>query len=120
MARCGVTSGLMGKGMFVSEPNAQHRKPKNMTKRIAFLAGDVDVAQSARNNLVARYGNSAPRDADVIVALGGDGFMLSPIHCPGSIDDFVDHVIPELQRRGRVRTEYTGSTIRDHLRQTID
>ncbi len=47
-----------------------------MTKRIAFLASDAEVAQTARETLVARYGNVAPRDADVVVALGGDGFML--------------------------------------------
>ncbi len=66
--------------MFVSEPNVQHRKPEKMTKRIAFLASDVKVAQSARESLVKRYGNAAPRDADVVVALGGDGFMLHTLH----------------------------------------
>ena len=49
--------------------------------------------------------------------VGGDGFMLSPIYCPGAIEEFVDLVIPELQRRGRFRTAYTGNTQRDHLRQ---
>ena len=49
--------------------------------------------------------------------VGGDGFMLSPIYCPGSIEEFVDIVVPELQRRGRFRTSYTGLTQRDHLRQ---
>ncbi len=62
--------------MFVSEPNVQHWKPQNMTKRIAFLASDAKVAQTARDTLTERYGNVAPRDADVVVALGGDGFML--------------------------------------------
>ena len=49
--------------------------------------------------------------------VGGDGFMLSPIYCPGAIEEFVDLVVPELQRRGRFRTSYTGATQRDHLRQ---
>ena len=49
--------------------------------------------------------------------VGGDGFMLSPIYCPGAIEEFVDLVVPELQRRGRFRTSYTGTTQRDHLRQ---
>ncbi len=51
-----------------------------MTKRIAFLASDVEVAQTARSSLVKLYGNAAPRDADVVVALGGDGFMLHTLH----------------------------------------
>ncbi len=48
---------------------------------------------------------------------GGDGFMLSPIYCPGAIEEFVDQVVPELQRRGLYRSEYRGRTQRDHLRQ---
>ena len=49
--------------------------------------------------------------------VGGDGFMLSPIYCPGAIEEFVDLVVPELQRRGRFRREYAGTTQRDHLNQ---
>ena len=48
---------------------------------------------------------------------GGDGFMLSPIYCPGAIEEFVDLVVPELQRRGLVRKEYRGRTMRELLRQ---
>jgi N-acetyl-S-(2-succino)cysteine monooxygenase len=46
-----------------------------------------------------------------------DGFMILPAYFPGAFDDFVDLVVPELQRRGLFRTEYAGSTLRDHLRQ---
>jgi FMN-dependent oxidoreductase (nitrilotriacetate monooxygenase family) len=49
--------------------------------------------------------------------VGGDGFMLTPIYCPGAIEEFVDQVVPELQRRGRYRTDYAGATARDHLMQ---
>jgi len=52
-----------------------------------------------------------------IDAVGGDGFMLSPIYCPGAIEEFVDLVVPELQRRNLFRTDYSGVTQRDHLRQ---
>lgn len=44
-----------------------------------------------------------------------DGFMLSGMWNPGNLDDFVDLVIPELQRRGLARTEYTGTTLRENL-----
>ena len=43
--------------------------------------------------------------------------MLSPIYCPGAIERFVDEVVPELQRRDRMRVEYAGDTLRDILRQ---
>lgn len=48
---------------------------------------------------------------------GGDGFMISPIYSPGAIEEFVDQVVPVLQRRGLFRTEYKGETARDILRQ---
>ncbi len=51
-----------------------------MTKKIAFLASPAAVAQTARAVLVGRYGNVPPAEAEVIVALGGDGFMLQTLH----------------------------------------
>jgi long-chain alkane monooxygenase len=44
-----------------------------------------------------------------------DGINLVPIYQPGSFTDFVELVVPELQRRGRVRTSYEGTTLREHL-----
>lgn len=51
-----------------------------MTLKIAFLASEAPVAQTARAALIGRYGDAAPERADVIVALGGDGFMLRTLH----------------------------------------
>jgi alkanesulfonate monooxygenase SsuD/methylene tetrahydromethanopterin reductase-like flavin-dependent oxidoreductase (luciferase family) len=48
---------------------------------------------------------------------GADGFMLIAHYTPGCFEEFVDWVVPELQRRGRFRTRYTGTTLRDHLRE---
>ncbi|MGI6851026.1 NtaA/DmoA family FMN-dependent monooxygenase [Mesorhizobium sp. 1B3] len=44
-----------------------------------------------------------------------DGFMIFPPYVEGALESFVDLVIPELQRRGIFRTDYTGSTLRDHF-----
>jgi FMN-dependent oxidoreductase (nitrilotriacetate monooxygenase family) len=44
-----------------------------------------------------------------------DGFNITPTHLPGGCEDFVDMVIPELQRRGLFRKEYEGRTLREHL-----
>ena len=44
-----------------------------------------------------------------------DGFNITPTHLPAGIDDFVAMVVPELQRRGRFRTEYEGATLRENL-----
>jgi alkanesulfonate monooxygenase SsuD/methylene tetrahydromethanopterin reductase-like flavin-dependent oxidoreductase (luciferase family) len=44
-----------------------------------------------------------------------DGFNVMPDVLPSGFDDFAEQVIPELQRRGLFRTDYTGTTLRDHL-----
>lgn len=49
-------------------------------KKISFLGSLGDEAQAAVKTLRARYGHVPPQEADVIVALGGDGFMLSTLH----------------------------------------
>ncbi len=48
--------------------------------KIAFTASRADVAQTAMHALSQRYGDVASTEADVIVALGGDGFMLQTLH----------------------------------------
>lgn len=55
---------------------------------IAFVAAPTPEAAEARDRLAAIYGDTAVDDADVIVALGGDGMMLHTIH------DFMDRAIP--------------------------
>jgi NAD+ kinase len=47
---------------------------------IAFVASQTPEARAAYAQLEARYGNARPEDADVIVALGGDGLMLQTLH----------------------------------------
>ncbi|MFN7130122.1 MAG: NAD kinase, partial [Brevundimonas sp.] len=47
---------------------------------LAFTASDRPEAQAARQGLIARYGAVPEEEADVIVALGGDGQMLETLH----------------------------------------
>jgi NAD+ kinase len=49
-------------------------------KRIAFVASPIPEAKTALDRLAASYGNVEPEQADVIVALGGDGLMLQTLH----------------------------------------
>ena len=46
---------------------------------------------------------------------GCDGFNIMPPFLPGGLDDFVELVIPELQRRELFRTEYESKTLRENL-----
>ncbi|TRW98396.1 NAD kinase [Paracoccus sp. M683] len=49
-------------------------------RKLRFVASDTPVAQQAQAGLIARYGQSPVAEADVIVALGGDGLMLTTLH----------------------------------------
>ncbi|TQV78970.1 NAD kinase [Denitrobaculum tricleocarpae] len=48
--------------------------------RLAFVANGTDEANAAQERLAQRYSHVSPEEADVIVALGGDGFMLETLH----------------------------------------
>jgi len=64
----------------VSENSTARRTP------IVFLASQTPAAQEARAELVARYGDTPLSQAAVIVALGGDGFMLETLHATQARD----------------------------------
>jgi alkanesulfonate monooxygenase SsuD/methylene tetrahydromethanopterin reductase-like flavin-dependent oxidoreductase (luciferase family) len=49
------------------------------------------------------------------VAGAADGYNILPPYFPGAFADFVDLVIPELQRRGLFRRDYEGKTLREHF-----
>ena len=55
------------------------------TPRIAFLASQTSDAQAALQTLSERHGQWEPDEADVLCALGGDGFMLQTLHRHGSL-----------------------------------
>jgi NAD+ kinase len=50
------------------------------SKTIAIVASEAPAAQAALADLRARYKTAPPQEADLIVALGGDGFMLETLH----------------------------------------
>jgi NAD+ kinase len=50
------------------------------TSRLCILAAPTELAAESRKRLIARYGDVALEDAQIIVCLGGDGFMLETLH----------------------------------------
>ena len=55
-------------------------------QKIAFAASDAAIAQDAHAQFVAHHGNIDLDEAEVIVALGGDGFMLQTLHATMHLD----------------------------------
>ena len=85
---------------------------ENMTLRDLY-----NITAAARGHWVIC--GSPERIADILedwfLSGRADGFVVMPPYFPGAFDDFVDKVVPELQRRCLYRTEYAGTTLRDHL-----
>src|SRR6195256_5183378 len=90
----------------------------DMARREKMTLRDLyNVTAAARGHWVI-YG-TPKRIADIFEEwfAGGmaDGFVIMPAYFPGAFDDFVTLVVPELQRRGLFRRDYSGPTLRDHL-----
>jgi len=84
---------------------------------------DLTIGQLARRTAVSRASYSLFGTPEQVADMcetwfregGADGFSLSPNYLPGALDDFVDQVVPILQKRGLFRTDYEGATLRENL-----
>ncbi len=103
------------------EPELQRLKTRYRKSSGASMTVAEVAARHGQSVGLPQFTGTPTMIADKMEAFmneaGGDGFMLSPIHCPGAIEEFVDLVVPELQRRGHFRADYAGTTQRDHLSQ---
>ncbi|WP_344669082.1 NtaA/DmoA family FMN-dependent monooxygenase [Catenulispora yoronensis] len=76
---------------------------------------ELMIEKSAPQSFIGSAETVATRIDELVQADAADGFILVPHITPGGLDGFADTVVPILQERGRFRTEYTGTTLRDHL-----
>ncbi|QKT06694.1 LLM class flavin-dependent oxidoreductase [Gordonia sp. X0973] len=91
---------------------------RRLSQRDALTLRDIGKLY-AQGVLLPQFVGTAADVADQIEESfhGGeaDGFIVSSAQSPGTFNEFVDYVVPELRRRGLFREEYTGTTLRDHL-----
>ena len=113
----------------LDEPIPESRMPKSANLHKAFFDGIMKIIREENptlRQLYLRYERgrktikgTATQVADVMehwFTMGAcDGFMMQFHTLPGGLEDFVDGVVPELQRRGLFRNDYEGTTLRDHL-----
>jgi len=76
---------------------------------------ELIVEVTGRQNFIGSAETVAERINHLVQADASDGFILVPHVTPGGLDPFVDRVVPLLQERGVFRSDYTGTTLRDHL-----
>jgi alkanesulfonate monooxygenase SsuD/methylene tetrahydromethanopterin reductase-like flavin-dependent oxidoreductase (luciferase family) len=88
----------------------QHMKAQNLS------FAQVAETRGQGRELVGTAEMVADRLQEVFESGACDGFVVSPVNFPGMFEQFCRSVVPELQRRGLFRTEYTGRTLRENLR----
>ncbi|WP_034088261.1 NtaA/DmoA family FMN-dependent monooxygenase [Streptacidiphilus albus] len=76
---------------------------------------ELIIEVTGRQSFVGTPAEVATSINDLVQADASDGFILVPHITPGGLDGFADRVVPLLQERGVFRTEYRGTTLRDHL-----
>jgi alkanesulfonate monooxygenase SsuD/methylene tetrahydromethanopterin reductase-like flavin-dependent oxidoreductase (luciferase family) len=76
---------------------------------------ELIIEVTARQQFIGTPAAVAEQIDTYVQADAADGFILVPHLTPAGLDEFVDRVVPELQERGSFRTEYIGSTLREHL-----
>jgi FMN-dependent oxidoreductase (nitrilotriacetate monooxygenase family) len=73
------------------------------------------IETTARTAFVGTPAHVAVAINEYVQADAADGYILVPHLTPHGLDEFVDKVVPELQERGVLRADYTGTTLRHHL-----
>ncbi|WP_407285227.1 NtaA/DmoA family FMN-dependent monooxygenase [Streptomyces sp. BP-8] len=76
---------------------------------------ELVIETTTRQSFIGSPATVAETIDDFVQADAADGFILVPHLTPGGLDVFADTVVPLLQERGVFRTEYEGTTLRDHL-----
>jgi FMN-dependent oxidoreductase (nitrilotriacetate monooxygenase family) len=76
---------------------------------------ELIIAVTSREQFVGTADHVAAEIDRYIQSDACDGFIFVPHLTPHGLDEFVDHVVPVLQERSGFRTEYSGSTLREHL-----
>ncbi|WP_029901557.1 NtaA/DmoA family FMN-dependent monooxygenase [Nocardia brasiliensis] len=76
---------------------------------------EVVIASTERSGFAGTPTQVADELAHWVRQGAVDGFNISPYLVPSGLDEIVDWLVPELQERGVYRTEYTSTTLREHL-----
>jgi len=76
---------------------------------------ELIIEVTGRQNFIGSASTVAESINHLVQADASDGFILVPHVTPSGLDPFVDQVVPLLQERGVFRTDYRGTTLRDHL-----
>ncbi|WP_405985371.1 NtaA/DmoA family FMN-dependent monooxygenase [Streptomyces sp. NBC_00872] len=97
------------------DPLATAREWRELAAANKWSIRDLVIETGSRQSFVGSPATVAETINSFVQTDAADGFILVPHITPGGLDVFADTVVPLLQERGVFRTEYEGTTLRDHL-----
>ncbi|MCP2164321.1 NtaA/DmoA family FMN-dependent monooxygenase [Goodfellowiella coeruleoviolacea] len=97
------------------DPVATAREWRALAEAKNLSIRELIIEVTGRQNFIGSPATVAATINEFVQSDASDGFVLVPHVTPGGLDEFADRVVPLLQERGVFRTEYTGSTLREHL-----
>jgi FMN-dependent oxidoreductase (nitrilotriacetate monooxygenase family) len=97
------------------DPLATAREWRELAEANDWSIRDLVIETGNRQNFVGSPDTVARTIDEYVQTDAADGFILVPHITPGGLDEFADRVVPLLQERGVFRTDYEGTTLRDHL-----
>ncbi|WP_458083900.1 NtaA/DmoA family FMN-dependent monooxygenase [Streptomyces malaysiensis] len=97
------------------DPLAVAREWRELAEANKWSIRDLVIETGNRQSFIGSPATVAETINSFVQADASDGFILVPHITPGGLDIFADTVVPLLQERGVFRTEYEGTTLRDHL-----
>lgn len=106
---------IQGKAFIYQDRFETVRRWRALAEEKGLSIRGVAAEVSARADFIGTPEQVADALDAFIQNDGADGVVLGGHVTPGGIDEFVDKVVPLLQERGSLRTEYTGSTLRENL-----
>jgi FMN-dependent oxidoreductase (nitrilotriacetate monooxygenase family) len=95
-----------GRERAIELAKREHLTVRQLAQRIGGYSGSAFVGTPTM---------IADQMEEWLLTEASDGFNIMFPYLPGGLDDFVDQVVPELQRRGLFRREYEGATLRENL-----
>ncbi|MEU1521140.1 NtaA/DmoA family FMN-dependent monooxygenase [Nocardia rhamnosiphila] len=104
-----------GRVRHARDPRAVAEQWRARAEAEKLTIRELIIEVTARQQFVGSPAEVAAEIDRYVQEDAADGFILVPHLTPAGLDEFVDTVIPELQDRGTYRTEYTGTTLREHL-----
>jgi FMN-dependent oxidoreductase (nitrilotriacetate monooxygenase family) len=97
------------------DPIATANEWRQLAEAKKLSTRELIVEVTGRQSFIGSPATVAATIDEFVQSDASDGFILVPHITPGGLDRFVDTVVPLLQERGVFRTDYQGTTLREHL-----